>query len=142
ALYNRYMVNKDSIYLMDMLPDLEADYAAWEQDRRLPNGLFWQTDVKDGMEESLSGGRRERNMRPTINSYMYGNALAISKMQKMAGNVEKARLFQLKADTMKQLIQKELWNAADTFFETKKQTGELAKVREAIGYIPWYFNLP
>lgn len=142
ALYNRYMVNKDSIYLMDMLPDLEADYAAWEQDRRLPNGLFWQTDVKDGMEESLSGGRRERNMRPTINSYMYGNALAISKMQKMAGNEEKARLFQLKADTMKQLIQKELWNAADTFFETKKQTGELANVREAIGYIPWYFNLP
>jgi hypothetical protein len=142
ALYNRYLVNKDSQYLLDMLPDLEADFATWEQERRLPNGLFWQTDVKDGMEESLSGGRRERNMRPTINSYMYGNAIALSKMEKMAGNEEKARLYQLKADTLKQLIQKELWNAADTFFETRKQSGELAHVREAIGYIPWYFNLP
>ncbi len=31
-----------------------------------------------GWKESLSGGRREQNARPTINSYMYGNAKALS----------------------------------------------------------------
>ena len=41
-------------------------------------GLFWQHDVRDGMEESISGSRRVRNARPTLNSYMYANAVAIS----------------------------------------------------------------
>jgi len=40
----------------------------------LTNGLFWQYDVRDGMEESISGSRTNKNLRPTINSYMFGNA--------------------------------------------------------------------
>jgi hypothetical protein len=142
ALYDRYKVNEDSSYLINLLPDFEADYAAWEAERRLPSGLFWQTDVKDGMEEMISGGRREKNARPTINSYMYGNAIALGKIAAMAGQKEKAAAWTSKADTLKKLVQQVLWNTTDTFFETQKQTGELANVREQIGYIPWYFNLP
>ncbi len=142
ALYNRYLVNGDSKYLQDMLPDLQADYAAWEADKRLPNGLFWQFDVRDGMEESISGARREKNARPTINSYMYGNAMAISKIATMSGSPSLASHFKSKADSVKQLMQEVLWNPRDTFFETLKQNGQPANVREAIGFIPWYFNLP
>lgn len=116
AMYNRYLVNKDSSWLMNMLPDMEADYAAWETEKRLPNGLFWNTDVKDGMEETISGGRKEQNARPTLNSYMYGNALALAKMETMAGNKEKSELYTLKADSTKKLIYQLLWNAKDTFF--------------------------
>jgi hypothetical protein len=142
AVYNRYLVNADSSYMLNMLPDLQADYVAWEGDRRLPNGLFWQFDVRDGMEESISGARRERNARPTINSYMFGNAVAISKMATLAGKKEIAALYTSKADSMRQLVQQGLWNARDTFFETQKQNGQPANVREAIGFIPWYFKLP
>jgi len=35
-------------------------------------------DVRDGMEESISGSRRAKNARPPLNSYMYGNAVVIS----------------------------------------------------------------
>lgn len=142
AVYNRYLVNGDSSYMLNMLPDLQADYAAWEVDRRLPNGLFWQYDVRDGMEESISGARREKNARPTINSYMFGNATALSKIAKMAGKKDIADLFCAKADSMKVLVQQALWNPRDTFFETQKQNGSPANVREAIGFIPWYFRLP
>jgi hypothetical protein len=142
AVYNRYLVNGDSSYLLNMLPDLRADYAAWETDRRLPNGLFWQFDVRDGMEESLSGARRDKNARPTINSYMYGNAMALEKMASLAGKKEIADLYRSKADSIKQLVQQVLWNQRDTFFETFKQHGEPANIREAIGFIPWYFQLP
>jgi hypothetical protein len=142
ALYNRYLVNGDSSFVTNMLPDLEADYAAWRTDRGLPNGLFWQNDVKDGMEESISGGRREKNARPSINSYMYGNARSLSLIAAMAGNREAAGKYALKADSIKTLVQQVLWNPADTFFETAKEAGEFANVREAIGFIPWYFNLP
>ena len=125
-----------------MVPDLETDYARWEQEKRLPSGLFWQFDVKDGMEESISGGRKVKNARPTINSYMYGNARALAKMETLAGNKAKSEEYNLKADTIKNLVQQLLWNPKDTFFETLKQTGEIANVREEIGFIPWYFNLP
>lgn len=143
AIYNRYLVNSDAAYVKDMLPDLKADYAAWEGDHRLPNGLFWQTDVKDGMEETISGGRREKNPRPTINSYMYGNAKAIASIATIAGNTADATLYKAKADTMKNLIEDKLWNPVDTFYETRKEKGDTsANVREEIGFIPWYFNLP
>jgi hypothetical protein len=143
AMYNRYLVNSDSGWLMNMLPDLEHDYAAWEAEKRLSNGLFWNSDVKDGMEETISGGRKEQNARPTINSYMYGNAMALAKMENMAGNKAKAELYTLKADSIKKLMNQLLWNPKDTFFETRKTAGDtLANVREEVGFIPWYFNLP
>jgi hypothetical protein len=142
AIYNRYLVNKDSVYMLDMLPDLEHDYARWEAEKKLPSGLFWQSDVRDGMEETISGGRKEKNARPTINSYMYGNAIALAAMETMKGDKAKADEYTLKADTIKKLMQQLLWNAKDTFFETQKQTGESANVREEVGFIPWYFNMP
>jgi hypothetical protein len=142
ALYNRYLVNGDSSYMLNMLPDMQADYAAWEAEKRLPNGLFWQFDVRDGMEESISGARRDKNARPTINSYMYGNAIALSKMASLSGKNELANLYRSKADSMRQLVQQALWNPRDTFFETRKHNDSLAFVREAIGFIPWYFQLP
>lgn len=142
ALYSRYLVNMDKVYITDMLPDLMTDYAAWETERRLPSGLFWQSDVKDGMEETISGARREKNARPTINSYMFGNARAIADIATLAGKTEVAAIFTAKADTMKQLVQRQLWCTADTFFETLKFSGDCARAREAIGFIPWYFNLP
>ena len=48
-------------FLKDMLPDLEKEYSRWEKTHRLPNGLYWQGDVQDGMEESISGGTQKRN---------------------------------------------------------------------------------
>ncbi len=142
ALYNRFLVDRDSSFLIDMLTDLDIDYMAWENIRRLPNGLFWQYDVHDGMEESISGGRHEKNTRPTINSYMYGNAMALHKMSHMAGRDDLAQKYAAKADTLRLLIQQKLWNPESNFFETLKHEGGFANVREAIGFIPWYFNLP
>jgi hypothetical protein len=132
AIYNRYLVNKNKDYLVDMLPDLESDYRVWEDEKKLPSGLFWQTDVKDGMEETISGGRREKNERPTINSYMYGNARALATMAALKGDNQLAALYTRKADTLKQR----------QFFEVRKEADTLANVKEEVGFIPWYFNLP
>lgn len=142
ALYEKFLVDGDKAYLLDMLPDLVADYEKWEQERRLSNGNFWQKDVQDGMEEQISGGRHVKNARPTINSYMYGNAVAISRMAEMAGDKELAQLYKLKADTLSNIVNEHLWNPASEFYETLKEDGDFAEVREAIGFIPWYFNIP
>ncbi len=142
ALYNAYLVNKDHLFLLDIFPDLVQEYAAWEGDRRRKDGLFWQFDVKDGMEESLSGARKFRNARPTINSYMFGNAQALSKIAGLKGDAQLESYFKHKSDTLQQLVQTKLWNTEDAFFETLTEKDTIAKVREAIGFIPWYFNLP
>jgi hypothetical protein len=141
AVYNRYLVTADRAYTLDLLPDLLTDYRWWTSTHRLANGLYWQADVQDGMEESISGGRRKQYARPTINSYMYGNARALSAMATLAGDTPTAREYALRADTLQQLIETKLWNPRHAFFETLR-ADTLAQVREAIGYLPWYFNLP
>ena len=141
AVYNRYLVNMDEEYLTDLYKDLKAEYKYWEDTHRLPDGLYWQEDVKDGMEESISGGRKKQFARPTINSYMYGNAVALSKVARMMNNEADVKLYEEKASEMKDLIYSKLWNEERAFFETRR-ADTLCCAREAIGYIPWYFNLP
>lgn len=142
ALYQKYLVDGNKNYLLDMLPDLVADYTRWEKERKLSNGLFWQKDVQDGMEEQISGGRRVKNARPTINSYMYANALAISKIAAIKEDKDVEQTYKAKADTLLSLINTRLWDEDSEFFETVKEDSAFAGVREAIGFIPWYFNIP
>jgi hypothetical protein len=73
---------------------------------------------------------------------MYGNAMALSKIASLNGSQKLADFYAAKANTMKKLVLENLWNSEDQFFETVKEEGGFAQVREAIGYLPWYFNLP
>ncbi len=143
AIYNRYLVNKDDNFIKDFYPDLVEDYKAWEIEKRNPEGLFWQFDVRDAMEETISGGRKEKNPRPSINGYMFGNAKALSEISTVLNKPEESRKYQLKADTIKRLTQQNLWNLKHNFFEVLKEEGDtLSNVMEEIGFIPWYFNMP
>ncbi|MBO4891934.1 MAG: six-hairpin glycosidase [Prevotella sp.] len=144
AVLEMWKVQGDTAFMLSLKPRLEEEYERWEQTNRLPSGLYWQGDVQDGMEESISGGRKKQYARPTINSYMFGNAKALAWMNQMTGDQAKRKRYEQKADTLKQLIETWLWNPDHQFFETRRgDIGDtLAQVREAIGYIPWYFNLP
>lgn len=142
AIYNKYLVDKNQNFLINLLPDLQADYAAWQTEKQLPNGLYWQYDVRDAMEETISGGRKEKNARPSINGYMYGNAKALASIASLVNKKDLVQLYNSKADTIKRLVQAKLWNSNSDFFEVLKETDTLANVREAIGFIPWYFHLP
>lgn len=142
AVLANYMVKPDAGFLKDILPALDADYDKWEKERRLKSGLFWQHDVKDGMEESISGSRKDQNSRPTINSYMYGNAKALVSISDLLKEQALKVKYQQKAAELKKLVQDSLWNSTSSFFETKLAKKGLANVREAIGFTPWDFNLP
>lgn len=140
ALLAYYYVDGDKSYLLARLDDLDADYSTWENERQLESGLFWQHDVKDGMEESVSGGRREENMRPSINSYMYGNARAIARIAVLANRKDLVDKYTKKADALQHLLVDSLWDQDDQFFKTRLEKGGLHPAREAIGFIPWYFH--
>lgn len=142
AIYNRYLVNADSAFAVSLLDSLDKDYRLWEEERGLPNGAYWQYDVRDGMEESISGARREKHVRPTINSYMYGNAKALAILAAMAGNDTLQQRYTKLAAQLKTLVQTSLWDDTAAFFKVLKEKGGFSDAREEIGFIPWYFNLP
>ncbi len=142
AVYERYLADGRRDAAVSLLDALLLDYTTWEKDRLLPSGLFWQFDVRDGMEESISGGRRAQNARPTINSYMFGNAIGIARIARLAGNNGLARHYEAKAAVLKSLVEQKLWNPNSHFFESLLEAGSFAGVRELIGFTPWLFDLP
>jgi hypothetical protein len=142
AVYDRWLADGNERSLLAQLEPLRQDYANWESERLTPGGLFWQRDVADGMESSISGGRNVKNLRPTINSYMYANARAIAAIAAMAGRPGLRAEFEGKAAALRKLTVERLWNPQASFFETVREDGRFAAVREQIGYTPWYFDLP
>ena len=142
ALYDRWLADGDTPYLLSLLQPLQTDYHAWERERLTDSGLFWQRDVSDGMESSLSGGRHVKNIRPTINSYMYGNARALASIAALAGDSSLRAEYEEKAAKLRKLVEERLWDRDAKFFETVLETGAFAGVREEQGYTPWYFDLP
>ena len=81
--------------------------------------------------------------RPTLNSFMYGDAKAIAAISRMVGNTKQAERFESKAAHIKQLVQEKLWDEEAQFFKILPAEGApLVDVRELYGFTPWYFNLP
>jgi hypothetical protein len=142
ALYNKSLVDGDAKLPLELLDELAADYLQWETEKLLPSGLFWQFDVRDGMEESISGSRKHKNARPTINSYMYANALAVAAIARMANRADLVRTYEAKAAAIKQLAMEHLWDSDARFFKAQTDESDLSDAREAIGFIPWCFRLP
>ncbi len=128
AMWQRVLVSGDTAWWQSYRQDLLADMDRWDRDRSYGDGLYWQRDVRDGMEEQISGGRKVKNRRPTINSYMAGN-------MKVLGLTGRYR-------QLKTLIDQRLWDDRNHFYGTLTETDSLADVRELIGYLPWYFALP
>ncbi len=149
------LANGDRAFALSLLPAMIANYRLWESTQQDSNGLFWSIDTRDAMEKSISGD----GYRPTLNSYMYGDARAIAEIAVANGDSTTAAEFNAKADKLRTLIETKLWNPRDQFYEVlspsadsgiRKQkrfadpgtTEQLAGVREEIGYIPWAYGIP
>ena len=140
SLWQRHLVDGRKQWYIDMLPSLEWEYNHWETTHTREGGLFWQADVQDAMEETISGGRKKKYLRPSINSYMYGNAMAIGNILALSGSPAKAQVYFDKAADLKEKAHTKLWNENHAFFETHRIDSS-ANVREAIGFLPWYTHM-
>ena len=140
SVYQLFLATGDRSLPLSLLPELQSNYEAWESTHKDANGLYWQVDDRDGMEDSISG----TGYRPTINSYMYGDAVAIARIAEMAGKPHVAEVYRAKADRLRTAMEGRLWNPKDQFYETvaRQETGGWTSDRELIGYIPWYFDFP
>ena len=134
------MVTQDQQLEIDLYPKLVENYNQWEKTHLDPNGLFWQIDDRDGMEVSIGGS----GYRPTINSYMYGDAKALADIAMWGWKSDPSMAFRMKAAKLQALVEDNLWDETAGFYKTlpRGDDQKLVEVREEIGYVPWYFNLP
>ena len=155
ATLSFHKINRNDSLIRDQLPFLLKNYEMWEAERRDKNNtLFWQYDTADGMEHTASGRILNNGVdaftvtatRPTINSYMYGDAMAIAQMAHLVDKPSVLASFSEKANRIKKSVQDRLWNKDLNFFtvlpKNYVETDSPLNIRELIGYVPWYFNLP
>lgn len=140
AIYNQYLVTSNPLIIKNLLPDMVTNFEQWEKEKFSSNGLFWQIDDRDGMEVSICGS----GYRPTINSYMYGDALAISNIAKLSGDKGVAKTYADKSKALRLMMEKKLWDNSSDFFKVlpRDSSAQLCSTRELQGYTPWYFNIP
>lgn len=110
-------------------------------------GLFYNTDNRDGMELSIAGGGGSRAYRPTLNSYCYGDSVAIAKIAAAAGPSHKslANRFRAFAARLRSKVETMLWDSKANFFKVLSYRPPHvfdSTVKELHGYTPWYFRLP
>ncbi len=140
AIYSACQVWGDFSVAEALYAQLKENYAAWEKSHGRENGLFYQIDGYDGMEYSVSGS----GLRPTLNSYMYADAVALSRIAERLGKEEEAAAFTQKAAALRERINRLLWDEEASFYKNRSEdTGyALAQVREEMGYIPWCWGIP
>ncbi len=139
SFYAIGLVTGDFSVAEQLYEKLKENHAAWEKEKGSLYGMFYQIDNFDGMEFSAGGN----GLRPTINSYMYADALALSKIAERKGLLDEAKEYKEKADTLKQKINELLWDEKAEFFKTLNvDTKELVDVREQVGFVPWYYSIP
>lgn len=167
ASWGVYLVLGDTAFLRRMLPHMEAQYRGWVAEHYDSAHAMYSWDgLHDGMEVNINSRLTDdeqtgaEGYRPTLNSYMYADALAISKAARLLGDSVKARDYSARAERLKQRVQEELWDPRREFFlhqfahderggiEAQSLTYETGPYagnrhgREEIGFIPWQFSLP
>lgn len=142
-------IKNDFNYAVQKLDKLVVFYETREKKQRTRNGLYWSHDGLDGMEYSISGS----GLRPTINSYAYADALAISKIAEIAGDTKLKERFEQKAQEIKGVTDRLLWDKDfyktiplsennNDLFENRPFVAKANDAKELIGFVPWYFNMP
>lgn len=158
AAWARYLVNGDKAFLEKQLDSMKSIYNQWSDHWEAAKNLYYIPAMPDATEYTIasidgSGGKAGFDggdaFRPTINSYMYANALAISRIAALKGDTATSHAFLLKAQQLKKNVEDSLWNEQlQHFCDRFKQDNEYVhywdfiRGRELAGMIPWYFDLP
>jgi hypothetical protein len=158
AAYERYLVNADSAFIIKQLDSMQRLYNGWYDHFDSSKKLYYIPAMPDATEYTIasidaSGGKDGFEggdaFRPTINSYMYGNAVAIAQIAAMKGDTAVSNDFLRRAASIKANVQQSLWNDSLQHFTDRHQVTnkyvhfwDFIRGRELAGMAPWYYNLP
>ena len=158
ASYRTSLVTGDPSVGLRNLAEMKKIYRAWDDHYDASKELYYIEPLLDATEYTISsidasggkdGFRGGDAFRPSINSFQYANALAISKLSKLAGDTKSSLEFAQKGAALRERVQTDLWNAEFQHFVDRYKVNdasarywEFIRGRELAGYTPWYFSLP
>ncbi|KAF4947819.1 hypothetical protein FSARC_13881 [Fusarium sarcochroum] len=152
ALWKQYLVTGDRDFIVGQLQNLVKQYRGWDNHFNDTLGLYWQVPVWDATEytaaayESSDPYHGGAGFRPTINSYQYGDALAISRIAALQGDSKLEGEYRNRAEDLRTALKKHLWDNNSKFYKHRARddnpSGSLLGTGEIMGYLPWMFNLP
>lgn len=158
ATYARYLVDGNQDFILSQLESMKSIYEGWSDHYDSSKNMYWIPAMPDATEYTIasidgSGGTAGfdggETFRPTINSYMFGNAQAIAKIAALKGDQQTENHYKTRASDLKRLAETNLWNdSLQHFTDRYKMNNKFVKYwnfirgRELAGMAPWYFNLP
>jgi hypothetical protein len=167
AMWATYEVLGDRGLLEVVFPHMEAQVAGWTEERWDPeHEMYRWVGAWDGMETNINSRLTDdqfggaEGYRPTLNSYLFADMLAVSEAARLFGKEERGAEYRARALALKARVQEELWDAERSFFfhqfasdekdgiQAKSLTYETGPFagnphgRELLGYVPWQFGLP
>ena len=157
AAYQRFLVDGDLDGVARHLPAMKRIYTEWDDHYDAGKKLYWIMPLLDATEYTIasidaSGGKDGFSggeaFRPSINSYMFANARAISRLAKLTGDEAAAKLYAGKAETLRSEVLRSLWSRTFVhFIDRYRVSNEYVKYwepvrgRELAGYLPWTYGL-
>ena len=157
ATWGRYLVDHDRAAAVAHLDAMRHIYNLWDDHFDFAKGLYWIEPLADATEYTISsidasGGKDGftggQAFRPSINSYMFANARAISQLAALNGDAAVATDYAARADALKARVEQSLWNPGfGHFIDRYKVDNEhvrhwdFIRGRELVGYLPWAFGL-
>jgi hypothetical protein len=158
AVFDRYLVNSDRTFAVRNLDSMKHIFQLWTNRYDPAKGLYSIEPILDATEYTVSsidtsGGKdgflHGDAFRPTINSFMFANAMAISKLAELAGDANTAEGYAANAASIKASVDTNLWNDSLQHFTDRYKADnqfvhywDFIRGRELAGYVPWAFELP
>ena len=158
ATYDRYLANGNRDFAIKNLDSMKRIFQLWTNRFDAGKGLYSIEPLLDATEYTISsidtsGGKdgflHGDAFRPTINSFMFANAVAISKLSALAGDTNTTEAFAMNAADIKNTVQSELWNDDLQHFVDRYKADnqfvhywDFIRGRELAGYVPWAYELP
>lgn len=158
SVYGRFLVDGDRAAALHHLATMHHIYRLWDEKFDFSKGLYFVEPLLDATEYTVSsidasggkdGFRGGDSFRPSVNSYMFANARALSRLAQMAGETDMAREFAYRADAIQVRVLNDLWSNDLAHFVDRYQVDNAhvkywspIRARELVGYLPWMFDLP
>jgi hypothetical protein len=158
----------DQAVLQRNFDAMRRSYELWNDHFDAKRNLYWIEPIADATEYTISsidasgagfqdhpdpnpsrdGFLQGFAYRPSINTYQYGNALAIAQIAERAGMANIAAEYREKAARLQSATLSQLWNADLNHFTDRYQRstqfvkeGDFIRGRELVGYLPWVYEM-
>jgi len=116
AAFNTYLLNADKEFIKSQLKGFETIYNKWINHFEPKLGLYFIAPLYDAQEYSAPSLQTKDKFgggigyRPSHNSEMYANAIAISKIANLSNEVAVEKDFKTKAEALREAIITHLWD--------------------------------